>query len=86
MKALQPPNGLRYPRVGGTRQRQFAGTNFKPRKTLENAQTPTSRVDAVLARCLLKSDTQFDLRIRFSLPFFSTMYTCILQFKTNALI
>jgi hypothetical protein len=37
----QPPNGLRYPLVGGTRQRHFAGTNFKPRKVLENAQMPT---------------------------------------------
>ena len=27
-----PPNGLRYPLVGGTRQRRFAGTSFKPRK------------------------------------------------------
>jgi len=34
--------------VGGTRQRHFAGTNFKPRKLLENAQTPTRRVHAVL--------------------------------------
>ena len=38
------PNGLRYPLVGGTRQRQFTGTNLKPRKLLENVQTPTSRV------------------------------------------
>jgi hypothetical protein len=43
-----PPNGLRYPLVGGTRERRFAGTNFKPRKLSENAQTPTSRVHAVL--------------------------------------
>ena len=43
--------------VGGRRQRRFNGTNFKPRKLLENAQTPTSvavapwrhRVHAVLA-------------------------------------
>src|SRR6266542_4898702 len=41
-------NGLRYPLVGGTRQRRFAGTHSKPHKTLENAQTPTSRVHAVL--------------------------------------
>ncbi len=41
-------NGVRYPRVGGTRQCRFAGTNFKPRKLLENAQTPTRRVHAVL--------------------------------------
>jgi hypothetical protein len=33
-------NGLRYPLVGGTRRRRFAGTNFKPRKVPENAQTP----------------------------------------------
>ena len=44
----KPPNGWRYPLVGGTRQRQFGGTNSKPRKLLENAQTPTSRVHAVL--------------------------------------
>src|SRR5688572_27243666 len=30
------------------RQRRFDGTNFKPRKRLENAQTPTSRVHAML--------------------------------------
>jgi hypothetical protein len=34
--------------VGGTRQHHFAGTNFKPQKLPENAQTPTSRVHAVL--------------------------------------
>jgi hypothetical protein len=44
---------LRYPLVGGTRERRFAGTNFKPRKLPENAQTPTSRVHAVLARFLV---------------------------------
>ncbi len=43
-----PPNGLRYPRVGGTRQRHFDGINSKPQKLLENAQTPTRRVHAVL--------------------------------------
>ena|SRR6266498_1595888 len=43
-----PPNGERYPLVGGTRQRRFAGINLKPRKRLENAQTPTSRVHTVL--------------------------------------
>jgi hypothetical protein len=42
------PNGWRYPLVGGTRQRHVDGTNFKLRKLLENAQTPTSRVHAVL--------------------------------------
>jgi hypothetical protein len=34
--------------VGGTRQRHFDGTNLKPRKLPENAQTPTSRVHALL--------------------------------------
>jgi len=38
------PNGLRYPQVGGTRPRHFDGTSFKPRKRLENAQSPTSQV------------------------------------------
>ena len=49
-----PPNGWRYPLVGGTRLRHFAGTNFKPNKLLENAQTPTSRVHAVLGAFLEK--------------------------------
>jgi len=46
--ARQPPNGVRYPRVGGTRQRCFDGTNSKLRKQPENAATPTHRVHAVL--------------------------------------
>src|SRR6266498_5589952 len=50
--AFVSPNGLRYPLVGGTRKRRFVGINSKPHKLPENAQTPTSRVHAVLA-CLL---------------------------------
>jgi hypothetical protein len=45
---MEQPNGSRYPLVGGTRERHFDGTNLKPRKLPENAQTPTSRVHAVL--------------------------------------
>ena len=41
-------NGWRYRQVGGTRERHFDGTNFKPRNVLENAQSPTGRVHAVL--------------------------------------
>jgi hypothetical protein len=41
-------NGVRYPLVGGMGQRYFAETSFKPRKLSKNAQTPTSRVHAVL--------------------------------------
>src|SRR3989304_2233785 len=37
-------NGLRYPLVGGTRQRRFDGTSLEPRNLPENAATPTSRV------------------------------------------
>ena len=48
MFLVRAPNGERYPLVGGTRERHFTGTNFKPRKLPENAQTPTSRVHAVL--------------------------------------
>ena len=44
MSINNPPNGLRYPLVGGTIQRHFTGTNLKPRKLPENAPTPTSRV------------------------------------------
>ena len=50
-----PPNGERYPLVGGTRQRYFIGTNFKPHKLPENAQTPTSRVHAVLGGLYYRS-------------------------------
>ena len=42
MSINNPPNGLRYPLVGGTKERHFDGTNLKPRKLLENAQTPTT--------------------------------------------
>jgi hypothetical protein len=54
-------NGVRYPLVDGTRQRHFAGANFKPRKLPENAQTPTSRVHAVLARALFCGGLGFSL-------------------------
>jgi hypothetical protein len=47
-----PPNGLRYPLVGGTGEHHFNGINSKPRKLPENAQTPTSRVHAVLGGLL----------------------------------
>ena len=43
------PNGLRYPPVGGTGQHYFIGTNSKPPKVLENAQTPTTMAPAVFA-------------------------------------
>ena len=42
------PNGVRYPLVGGTRERHFDGDNFESHKLPENAQTPTSRVHALL--------------------------------------
>jgi hypothetical protein len=51
---------LRYPLVGGTRQRHFNGTNSKPRKLPENAQTPTVRVHAVLDRILSLATTPFE--------------------------
>ena len=47
-QALKRANGVRYLRVGGTRERCFDGTNFQPRKLLENAVTPTRRVHTVL--------------------------------------
>ncbi len=42
------PNGMRYLRVGGTRQRRFIGTSLQLRKLPKNAVTPTRRVHAVL--------------------------------------
>ncbi len=47
-----PPNGERYLRVGGTRQRHFGGTDSKPHNLPENAVTPTRRVHAVLGGSL----------------------------------
>ena len=35
--------------VGGTRERHFDGTHFKPHKMLENAQTPTTMAPAFFA-------------------------------------
>jgi hypothetical protein len=49
-------NGLRYPLVGETRQRHFAGTSFEPRKVLENAHavltdgSPTTPAPALSRR------------------------------------
>ena len=48
LRTTMKPNGSRYPLVGETGQRHFAGTSFKPHKLPENAQTPTSRVHALL--------------------------------------
>jgi len=42
-------NGVRYPLVGGTRERCFAGTSSQPRKLPENAQTPTTMAPAYFA-------------------------------------
>jgi len=58
--SAQAPNGLRYPRVGGTRERCFDGTNSKPQKLPENAQTPTRRVHAVLG-CVFKESEFLDV-------------------------
>jgi len=55
----QPPNGLRYLLVGGTRQRHFDGTDLKPCKVPENAQTPTSRVHAVLGGVIFQVATSW---------------------------
>ena len=53
---LPAPNGLRYPLVGGTRERHFTGTNLKPPNVLENAPTPTIMTLMLLqgsgARCV----------------------------------
>jgi hypothetical protein len=56
--ARPTPNGLRYPLVGGTRERHFVGTNSKAHKVPENAATPTSRVHAVLGGVLNRAWNQ----------------------------
>ena len=52
-------NGVRYQLVGGTRQLHFDGINLKPCKLLENAQTPTSRVHAVLGAILVTENEDY---------------------------
>ena len=44
----KPPNGVRYPLVGGRRQRRFDGASFEPRKLPENA----ARTHQSDARCV----------------------------------
>jgi len=59
-------NGLRYPRVGGTRHRYFDGIHLKPRKLLENAATPTRRVHAVLGRRMIAQQILYRLLMPFN--------------------
>jgi hypothetical protein len=77
-------NGLRYPLVGGTRQHHFAGTNFKPRKLLKNAQTPTTmapahfagdRVHAVLGGFLYSK--QASLNFNILTKFCKSLHSCL---------
>jgi len=44
----EQPNGLRYPRVGGARERHFAGANLKPCNLPENAARTHHPLHAVL--------------------------------------
>ncbi len=72
-------NGERYPLVGlpaqagGRRQRHFAGTNFKPRKLLENAATPTSRVHAVLGNFTERQPIQMKINTQPILTCFTNL-------------
>ena len=75
------PNGVRYPRVGGTREHHFDGTSLEPRELPENAATPTRRVHAVLGvfapkvTLAVKSDTCKQAAIM------SVSWRIILQFR-----
>ena len=51
-------NGVRYPRVGGTRQRHFAGTNLKPQNCLKTRRLPP----VGCTRCWAVSQPQSELR------------------------
>jgi hypothetical protein len=44
----QPPNGVRYRRLGGLRYSCFDGVNVKSPEVPENAQTPNRPVHALL--------------------------------------
>jgi len=78
MSFVNLPNGLRYPLVGGTRQRHFDGTNFEPRKMLENAQTPRRPVHALLAASYLKGHKCIDCFYP-NLGFFTTKFLEIIS-------
>ncbi len=54
--AFMLPNGMRYLRVGGRRERRFAGISLEPRELPKNAATPTRRVHAVLGRLCANQD------------------------------
>jgi hypothetical protein len=74
------PNGLRYPRVGGTRQRHFDGTNFQPRKVPKNAATPTRRVHAVLGVFVLRKTRS---SIKISPKLMKVLYTIFALVKAK---
>jgi hypothetical protein len=76
------PNGLRYPLVGGTRERHFDGTSFKPRKRPENAQTPTSRVHAVLGAFLQRFSPP-DWEYAYCIPLDNKYSSGTLSFNTG---
>jgi hypothetical protein len=49
IETFRTPNGERLLAWRGTRQRDFDGTNLKPRKTLENAPRTHPMVPALFA-------------------------------------
>ena len=58
------PNGWRYPLVGGTRPRHFAGTNSKPRKKLENARPTHRQLHAVLGSRLKRNPLLAETKVQ----------------------
>ena len=80
---LKRANGWSYPLAGGTRERQFDGTSFKPRKELENAQSPTCRVHAVLGRLAVWATITFCRDIIITPAGITKILACFVRDENN---
>ena len=70
MSLNETPNGVRYPRVGGTGQRHLSRNQLQATQTaLKTRQTPTRRVHAVLATVL---------RLAINIPLLGSMISNII--------
>ena len=70
--------------MGGTRERRFAGTNFKPRKLPENAATPTRRVHALLGCGLLEEQVTGEFNVQPTTPIVNIGYSDEESFELNS--
>ena len=90
----RPTDGLRYPRVGGVRQRHFAGTDLKPRKLPENAPLPpvgctlcwaAYTYPALFYHRIIKLDKTQLLRYQYFLNFAKIAEDLLIKLKGDAI-